>query len=423
MTVGACAAETAGRHHEEHEIELRASPHAVVACLVRLLLAATFFASSQAAAQPPSDSANAERIEAFVREGCPHCAKAEEFLAQLNKERPSLTIVVRDVQKEPAALDRLKALAQQTGTGTVRVPAIYVRGELIVGYSPEAGTDKLVRGALDGRRAGAQASAAGTCEAEESLACPKGPGAGADEGFAVSMFGRTITLDDVGLPAFTVAMGLLDGFNPCSMWVLLLMISILAPLNDRKRMVAIAGTFVLVEGIAYFVFMAAWLNLFLLIGAARWVTLLVAGIAILAGLINLKDVVAFGRGISLSIPASAKPGIYHRMRGLLHAPTIGAAIVGAAVLAVLVQIVEFMCTSGFPALFTRILTLRDLPPASYYGYMLLYNAAYMIDDIVVLTIGVVMLSRHRLQEKEGRVLKLISGVVMVGLGIYLIVAV
>jgi threonine/homoserine/homoserine lactone efflux protein len=97
-----------------------------------------------------------------------------------------------------------------------------------------------------------------------------------------------------------------------------------------------------------------------------------------------------------------------------------AAIVGAAVLAVLVQVVEFMCTSGFPALFTRILTLHELPTASYYGYMLLYIAAYMLDDIIILSIGVIMLSRHRLQEKEGRVLKLISGVVMVGLGIYLI---
>jgi hypothetical protein len=89
---------------------------------------------------------------------------------------------------------------------------------------------------------------------------------------------------------------------------------------------------------------------------------------------------------------------------------------------VLVQVVEFMCTSGFPALFTRILTLRDLPPASYYGYMLLYNAAYMLDDIVVLGTAIVLLSRHRLQEKEGRALKLVSGMVMVGLGIYLIAA-
>ena len=95
--------------------------------------------------------------------------------------------------------------------------------------------------------------------------------------FEVTLFGRTISLDDVGLPLFTVAMGLLDGLNPCSMWVLILMISLLAPLNDRKRMLAIAGTFVLVEGIAYFVFMAAWLNLFLFIGLSRASELVIAG--------------------------------------------------------------------------------------------------------------------------------------------------
>jgi glutaredoxin len=366
-----------------------------------------------------ANDAAAETIEAFVREGCPHCAKAEEFLAQLQRERPSLKVVVRDVQKEPAALERLKQLAEQTNTGVPRVPAIHVRDQLVVGFSPEAGSDRQVLAALEGRAEQPPAAAA-TCEAEDSLACPKGGGPVPEEEFAVTVFGRTVTLADVGLPAFTLALGLLDGFNPCSMWVLLLMISLLAPLNDRRRMLAIGGTFVLIQGIAYFVFMAAWLNLFLLIGVSRAVTLAVAAIAIIAGAINLKDFFAFGRGISLSIPASAKPGIYQRMRGLLHAPSLAAAIVGAAVLAVLVQVVEFMCTSGFPALFTRILTLRELPTASYYGYMLLYNAAYMVDDIVVLSIGVTLLSRHRLQEKEGRALKLVSGLVMIGLGVYLI---
>jgi hypothetical protein len=215
-------------------------------------------------------------------------------------------------------------------------------------------------------------------------------------------------------------MGLLDGFNPCSMWVLLLMISLLAPLNDRRRMVAIAGTFVLIQGIAYFLFMAAWLNLFLLIGLSRASQLIIAAIAIVAGLINVKDFMAFKVGISLSIPEKAKPGIYSRMRSILHAESLGAAIIGAIVLAILVQIVEFLCTSGFPALFTRILTLRELDTAGYYGYLLLYIAAYMIDDIVILGIGVAMLSRHRLQEREGRALKLISGLVMIGLGLYLV---
>jgi hypothetical protein len=205
------------------------------------------------------------------------------------------------------------------------------------------------------------------------------------------------------------------------MWVLLLMISLLAPLNDRRRMLAIAGTFVLIQGIAYFLFMAAWLNLFLLIGLSRASQLVIAAIAIVAGLINLKDFFAFKIGVSLSIPERAKPGIYSRMRAILHAENLRAAIIGAIVLAVLVQIVEFLCTSGFPALFTRILTLKQLETATYYAYLLLYIAAYMIDDMIILGIGVALLSRHRLQEREGRALKLISGLVMIGLGIYLVV--
>jgi hypothetical protein len=265
---------------------------------------------------------------------------------------------------------------------------------------------------------------AGTCDAEESLSCPQVSAATTSvpppEPFEISFVGRRLTLDDVGLPVFTLAMGTLDGFNPCSMWVLLLMISLLAPLNDRRRMLAIAGTFVLIQGIAYFLFMAAWLNLFLVIGLSRASQLIIAAIAIFAGLVNIKDFFAFKVGISLSIPEKAKPGIYSRMREILHAKNLLAAIIGAIILAVLVQIVEFLCTSGFPALFTRILTLHTLDTAAYYSYLLLYIAAYMLDDIVILTIGVVMLSRHRLQEKEGRVLKLVSGLVMIGLGIWLI---
>jgi glutaredoxin len=376
-------------------------------------------------APPAARAATSQTVvELFVREGCPHCAKAEAFLAKLAQERPTLAIVVRDVRKEPAALDRLKEIARAERVGAPRVPAIYAGGQLIVGYSEAAGTDKLIRNALAGRSStGAPLAdhAGAACEAEESLSCAAAPAEAAPQPFEVTVFGRTFTLDEIGLPAFTLAMGLLDGFNPCSMWVLILMISLLAPLNDRKRMLAVAGTFVLVEGIAYFAFMAAWLNLFLFIGLSRASQLVIAALAIVAGAINLKDFWAFGWGVSLSIPDGAKPGIYARMRSILHAENLAAAIFGTIVLALLVQVVEFLCTSGFPALFTRILTLRELDPAAYYGYLLLYIAAYMLDDIIVLTIGVVTLSRHRLQEKEGRWLKLISGLVMVGLGVYLII--
>ena len=382
-----------------------------------LLIPLVWLLPASRAAEPAA--AAAPDIEVFVREGCPHCAKAEAFLAELAREQPHLRISIRDVMQQPQALERLQQLARAHG-GMARVPAVFVGGRLIIGFSEEVRSDQQIRAALAGRHDGA-AAAGSTCEADEAaLGCARPAQAAQPEQFQLDFLGRTLTLDDIGLPAFALAMGLLDGFNPCSMWVLLLMISILAPLNDRRRMLAIAGTFVLVEGIAYFVFMAAWLNLFMLIGVSRASQIIVGVIAIVAGLINVKDCFAFGRGISLSIPERAKPGIYQRMRALLHAPTLTAAVVGAAVLALLVQVVEFMCTSGFPALFTRILTLRGLEPAAYYGYLLLYNAAYMVDDVIVLGIGVAMLSRHRLQEKQGRVLKLISGTVMIALGLYLL---
>lgn len=369
---------------------------------------------------------SAERVELFVREGCPHCAQAEAFMKVLQGEQPALEVVVRDVLHEPAALQRLQELASEHGGGAARVPAIFVGGQLFIGYSTEARTDRLIRSALAGQQAvapGQAASAGETCEADDGLSCrfkPSDAPPAEPEPIELDFFGWTLDLDRIGLPLFSIAIGLLDGFNPCSMWVLLLMISILAPLNDRRRMLAIAGTFVVIQGLAYFVFMAAWLNLFLLIGLSRASQWAIALIALVAGVIHVKDFFAFGRGISLSIPDRAKPGIYQRMRGLLHAPTLGAAIVGAIVLAVLVQFVELLCTSGFPALFTRILTLRELDTAAYYGYMGLYIGAYMLDDVMVLGTGVVLLSRHRLQEREGRWLKLISGLVMIGLAVYLV---
>ena len=404
-------------------------------CFLFLALMATFSLSAIAFAETvvtmPEKKQESADIEVFVRNGCPHCAKAELFLQTLKQEQPSLKVIIRDVIQEPAALERLQHLAKNQETGTVRVPAFNVGGQLIVGYSDEITTGQLIRNALALDEAKIQSQtqtqksqdSSGSCGEEKSLSCEaktKAP-IKTEQPFAIDFLGYRLRLDQIGLPLFTLAMGLLDGFNPCSMWVLILMISLLASMKNRMRMLAIAGTFVAVEGVAYFIFMAAWLNLFLLIGLSRISEICIAAIALLAGIINLKDFQFYGRSVSLSIPDTAKPGIYARIRNILQAKNLTGALIGAVVLAILVQIVEFMCTSGFPALYTRILTLHHLESISYYGYLLLYNLAYMFDDIIVLAIGIITLSQRRLQEKEGRLLKFISGLVTIGLGIYLII--
>jgi glutaredoxin len=360
-------------------------------CLVLFVLGSGTLAQ---AGEPVTD------LEVFVRAGCPHCEAAKEFLNELQRDRPSLRITIHDVAEDSAARQRLAALVAERGMTSLGVPTFLIGTELIVGFRSADTTGAEIRARLNQNTQGA--------------APPP-----AVESIQTKWFGE-LRIRNLGLPMFTIVIGLLDGFNPCSMWVLIFMLSLLAGLANRPKMLLIAGTFVAVEGIAYFAFMAAWLNMFLLIGLSRITELILGGIAGLAGVINIKDFWAFQRGISLGIPDTAKPGLYARMRQILQAENILAALLGTVMLAVLVQAVELVCTAGLPALYTRILTMHQLDQWVYYGYLALYNVAYMLDDVLVLAIGVITMSHYRLQEREGRWLKLISGIVMVGLSAVMI---
>ncbi|MCA9012321.1 MAG: hypothetical protein KDB01_21365 [Planctomycetaceae bacterium] len=235
----------------------------------------------------------------------------------------------------------------------------------------------------------------------------------------VPLFGR-LSASKLGLPLFTLTIGLVDGFNPCAMWVLLFLLSILVNLRDRRRILAIAGTFVIVSGLAYFAFMAAWLNVFALIGYLRPIQIALALMAIVIGTIHVKDFFAFKQGLSFSIPESAKPGLYARVRSIVTAEHLAGAVAGAITLAVLVNIIELLCTAGLPALYTNILMQQGLSAVGRYAYLGLYIVAYMFDDTLMVAIVVITLSKRKLQETQGRWLKLVSGAAILLLGVVML---
>jgi glutaredoxin len=340
-------------------------------------------------------------IEVFVRSGCPHCETAKIFLDELQRERPSLYIALYDIAEDPAARQRLATLAKDRGITTIGVPTFLIGTEVIVGFRSSDTTGAEIRSKL-----------------KQNLPRVSPPSI---QSIETGWFGP-LRVHDLGLPIFTVVIGLLDGFNPCAMWVLLFLLSLLVNLQDRRKMALIAGTFVIVSGLLYFAFMAAWLNVFLVIGLSRAVQIGLGGIAFFIGVVNVKDFFALYQGLSLSIPESAKPGLYARTRRILQADNLAGALVGVIVLAGLVNTIELLCTAGFPAVYTQILTMHHLPTWEYYGYLGLYNLAYILDDSLMVTIAVVTLSRRKLQERAGRWLKLASGLVMAGLGAILLLA-
>ena len=372
-------------------------------------------------AVPPEQVAS--DLEVFVRQGCPHCEKAKTYLTRLKQRFPQLAVTIRDIAEDPQALLRLKTLAAKFGITQLGVPAFYGRGELLIGFDSEETTGKQLEELLGRPPPDVGALSKDTCPLEPEVPCPPEQTQKVVGGQRISVpFFGDRTLPELGLPLFTLSLGLLDGFNPCAMWVLLFLLALLANLRDRRKMFLLAGTFVLVSGLVYFAFMAAWLNVFLFIGYVRLIQVMMGGVAVGIGLVNVKDFWAFGQGPSLAIPESVKPGLYARVRKILAAEHMSQAMTGILVLATLVNMIEFLCTAGFPALFTQVLSQQGLTTLEYYGYLGLYNLAYIADDAVMVTIAVVTLSHHKLQEREGRWLKLISGLVMLGLGILLLFA-
>ncbi len=367
---------------------------------------------------PAAVTARAD-VELFSRQQCPHCADAKAFLDGLQARRPGLTVVVTDVAADPAGLARLRALAAHAQTGGLSVPALWVRGVLVVGFADAASSGARIEALLDGR-AGDRPSALGLdprCSAESGDTCSAG--ASAADSVTLPWLGE-VRLSEVGLPLFTLAIGLVDGFNPCAMWVLLFLLSFLASLNSRRKMVLIAGEFVVVSAAVYYAFMAAWLTAFSWLGLSRPVQVAFGLLGLLMAVVNIKDFFAFHQGLTLSIPKAAKPGLYRRMRAVVQAETLPLALLSAAVLAVLVNFVELLCTAGLPALYTQVLAGQPLAPWQRYAYLGLYIVAYMLDDAVMVSIAVVTLGRAKLQERGGRWLKLLSGAVLLILALLLL---
>jgi hypothetical protein len=224
------------------------------------------------------------------------------------------------------------------------------------------------------------------------------------------------------LPLLTVAIAGLDAFNPCAFFVLLFLLSLLAHQKNRKRMLVIGGIFVLFSGLIYFAFMAAWLNLFQVLGNLAWVTLAAGALAVFVGVVNVKDFFAFERGLTLSIPESRKPDIYRRARAILGADNLPAMVAATVFLAIAANFYELLCTAGFPMVYTRLLTLSELPPAGYYLYLALYNLIYVVPLGLIVLVFVRSMGARKLTEREGRLLKLLSGVMMLELGALLLVA-
>lgn len=378
-------------------------------------------------------------LHVFWSSSCSHCAKAHVFLDGLRKRHDWLKVFTYEVSGTPANMDLYRRMAAGVGRAAGQVPAFFYCKQLAIGFLSDETSGKQLEDALvyyrnalqkqlDDRRPKPTAGAVpffilppdDVPPADPDLGLELPPPPPEEPTVEVPWWGA-VRADEVSLPALTVVLGGLDSFNPCAFFVLLILLGLMTHTRSRGQMLLVGGVFVLVSGLVYFLFMAAWLNLFFLVGHLRVITLAAGAVAILAAAINIKDYFWFKQGVTLSLSDAARSRLVGRMTGLLARSGVLPVVAGTVALAFAANLYELLCTSGFPLVYTRVLTLRELPPAAFYGYLALYNLVYVTPLFLIVVGFSLTLSAHKLTEYQGRILKLVSGTMMLTLGVILVI--
>jgi hypothetical protein len=229
---------------------------------------------------------------------------------------------------------------------------------------------------------------------------------------------------DVGHQALwlsTAIIAFVDGFNPCSLWVLALLLAVVINTRSRKRVLLVGLTFLVITAAVYGLFIAGLFSIFSYVSFLGWIRVLVAGIALAFALINLKDYFAYKQGISLTIDDAQKPGIYGRIRGIMNAKaSLPATLAATGGMALGVTLVELPCTAGLPVLWTTLLADAGVATGAFAVLLVLYMVIYLLDELLVFGAVVVTMRVTRIEERQGRVLKLVGGSVMLALALVML---
>jgi hypothetical protein len=345
---------------------------------------------------------------------CPHCAAAHPRVDAMDEELDWLEVHWLQVNGDgvEAQVELLGRLAALTGESITGVPAFLAAGRLMTGWD-ETRSEPALRSLLEVYHAslagsrGPDATPAPTPRPDTLVSIP---GAGEVDAATIS------------LPLLAITLGGLDAINPCALSVLLFLMSVLAATRDRRRMLVIGGAFVAVSGLVYFALMAAWLNAFQAFGTLRIVTVIAGIAAVAAALLNLKDHLGVGIGPSLVIPRAARPAIFTRLMDLSEATAMRVLIPATILVAAVVNLYEMLCTGGFPVVFTRVLTLDEVPQLASYAYLALYCFVYVLPALAIVLLFTVTLGSRGVTVDEARNLKLLSGLLMLGFGLMLLLA-
>lgn len=370
---------------------------------------------------------NLVNIYLFHSYTCKHCKEEIKLLDELEKEYDNIKVYKYEVNENGNG-ELLKNISEIMGSKVTGTPYTIIGNKVFSGYDYENSKGRF-KGAIEYYSKYGYEDKVG--EYISSIPLPsyevKDTDPDVDEYISnyisykvkLPLIGE-VKLKNLTLPLITVVIGLADGFNPCAMWVLLFLISMLIGMKDKKRMWILGSTFLLTSALIYLIFMMSWLNLANLLISVVWVRVIIAVVSLVGGIINLRGYIKHRKVSGCDVVDDKKRNrIITRIKKFTTEKNFWLAILGVIVLAISVNVVELACSAGLPVMFIEILSLNNLTAIEEIIYIVLYMLFFLLDDFVVFVIAMTTLSLTGVSSKYGNLSKLIGGILMLLIGLLL----
>ncbi len=388
----------------------------------------TSFSSSVFAQESTiNEKENSVLIQVFERKECAHCKAEKTYLDAQKTQRSDLEIEYIDIETEEGRTLFYHFTEKEKITKTTPLTVIGVT--ILQGFDSEKTTGKRINALVDRYKNEQRIGIEGILSGASSIVDDtQGPVCDSEicitpraEPLFVTLplIRTTIDVMQYSLPLLSSILGLIDGFNPCAMWVLVTFLLVLLQIGSRRRMFVFAGLFIIAETVMYYLILNVWFKTWDFVGLDRFVTPLVGMISIGGGLFFLYEwYTADGTCKVVNIEEKAK--ISGRIKKLASEPLTFLTVLGVIFLAFSVNVIEFACSIGIPQAFTKIIEMNDLSFLQTQGYIVLYIFFYMIDDFLVFGLALWGFDKLHLTAQYSRWSNLIGGFLMLFLGYILL---
>ena len=381
-------------------------------------------------------------IYLFYGDGCPHCAALEEYLDSEYSNDKKVQVYKYEVWNNTQNQELWKKVENITGEQAKGVPYFVIGEEVFQGYSKgttwENRVDKAIKKAKKhkyndnvGITLGEVKGTIKESDKKESNSSfdPSKKEVDLDDytkkqeqkdtKLDIPLIG-TVNLKDMSLPVIAIIMGLVDGFNPCAMWILIFLITMLFDYPSRKKMWILGCTFLFTSALIYFLFMISFLNIAMFINSIYILRLIIAIFALVFGGFNLfryfktKDV-----GCDV-VDKNKRRKLMIRIKNIVSNKSFVLALAGIVLLAVSVNLIELLCSLGLPVMFTEILAYNNVAGVKNILYIILYIIFFLIDDLIVFFVAMKTLKITAISNKYSKYSHLIGGLIMIIIGILMI---